>query len=466
MAIGTPTIPETVTVHLGRPEENARNVTLPFLDYVANVASSEIYPTWPESAIRANMYAQISFVLNRIYTEYYRSRGYDFDITNSTSIDQYFVEGRDVFDNIRELAGELFDSYVRRRGNVEPLLTAYCDGDRVQCNGLLQWGSVELAEQGYTPYEILTYYYGDDIDIVSDVPIANTDESAPVVPLTVGSVNDQVRVAQIRLNRISKNYPSIPKIAQTDGIFLQDTADAVRRFQEIFGLAADGVIGRSTWYYIRRIYNAVKRLNELDSEGIDREEVTQQYPGVLREGDSGTNVANLQYFLAYVSLFYDTVPSVAIDGSFGPATRAAVVDLQNTFGLTADGIVGPVTWKALYDAYLGIVSTIPLQYTEGNVIPFPGVVLRIGSDSDDVRILQEYLNYVARSFSSIPTVSVTGYFGPRTRESVIALQELVGLPVTGQVSAITWTALADLYSDLYNGQILGEGQYPGFETGV
>lgn len=466
MPNGTPTIPENITVHLGRPEQNARNITLPFLDYVANVASSEIYPTWPENAIRANMYAQISFALNRIYTEYYRARGYDFDITSSTSIDQSFVEGRDIFENIRELAGELFDNYIRRQGSVEPLFAVYCDGRRVSCDGLSQWGTVELAEQGMTPYEILTYYYGDNIDIVQDAPIANTAESAPVVPLTIGSVNDQVRVAQIRLNRISKNYPSIPKIAQTDGIFLQDTEAATRRFQEIFGLTPDGIIGKSTWYYIRRIYNGVKRLNEIDSEGVTIEEVTQQYPGVLREGDSGVGVANLQYYLNYLSGFYESVPPVTIDGSFGPSTRAAVIDLQNTFGLVADGIVGPLTWKALYDAYLGIVSTVPIEYSEGNVIPFQGVVLRLGSDSDTVRVLQEYLNYVARSFPSIPTVSVTGYFGPRTRESVIAFQEVAGLPVNGQVSAITWNALTDLYSDLYNGQILGEGQYPGFETGV
>ncbi|MBE6691425.1 MAG: spore cortex-lytic protein [Ruminococcaceae bacterium] len=466
MATLIPTIPETITVHLGRPEENARNVTLPFLDYVANVASSEIYPTWPENAIRANMYAQVSFALNRIYTEFYRSRGYDFDITSSTSIDQAFVEGRDIFENIRELAGQLFDSYIRRQGAVEPLFAVYCDGRRVSCNGLSQWGSVELAEQGLTPYEILTYYYGDNIDIVSDAPIANTTESAPTPPLRVGSANDQVRTAQIRLNRISQNYPSIPKIALTDGVFTTDTEAAVRRFQEIFGLTPDGVIGRATWYYIRRIYNGVKRLNEVNAEGVTLEEVTQQYPGVLREGDSGNAVANLQYYINYLSAFYDTVPPLAVDGSFGSATRAAVIDLQNTFGLPADGIVGPLTWEALYDAYLGIVATIPPQYTEGNVIPFPGRILRLGSDSDDVRVLQEYLNYVARSFPTITPVSVTGYFGPRTREAVIAFQELAGLPVTGQVSAITWEALGDLYSDLYNGQILGEGQYPGFETGV
>ncbi len=465
MPTSLPFIPDTITVHLGRPEQNARNVTLPFLDYVANVASSEIYPTWPESAIRANMYAQISFVLNRIYTEYYRSRGYDFDITSSTSIDQSFVDGRDIFENIRELANELFDNYVVREGNVEPLFTAYCDGRQVTCNGLSQWGTVDLAEQGLTPIEILRYYYGDDINIVSDVPVGPNRESAPAVPLSVGSVNDQVRVAQIRLNRISANYPSIPKIELTDGVFGTDTEAAVRRFQEVFSLTPDGIIGKSTWYYIRRIYNAVKRLNEINSEGVPREEVIQQYPGVLREGDTGLGVANLQYYINYLSAFYDTVPPLAVDGVFGPSTRAAIIDVQNTFGLPADGIAGAITWNAIYDAYLGIVSTIPLVYTEGNVIPFPGVVLRLGADSDDVRVLQEYLNYIAISFPSIPTVSTTGYFGPRTREAVIAFQQQFGLPTNGLVGAITWEAITDIYSDLYNGATPGEGQFPGFEIG-
>lgn len=462
---GLPYIPDTITVHLGRPEQNARNVTLPFLDYVANVASSEIYPTWPESAIRANMYAQISFALNRIYTEYYRSRGYDFDITSSTSIDQSFVEGRDIFENIRQLAAELFDSYVVREGNVEPLFTAYCDGIKTTCDGLTQWGTVDLAEQGRTPFEILQYYYGDDIGIVRDAPVGSLEETAPTVPLRLGSVNDDVRVAQIRLNRISANYPSIPKVALTDGVFGSDTEAAVRRFQEIFGLTVDGVIGKATWYYIRRIYNAVKRLNAIDSEGVSLEEVTAQYPGVLREGDTGLGVANLQYFLNYLSAFYETVPSLTVDGVFGPETRAAVIDLQNTFGLPADGIVGEITWRALYDAYLGIVATIPPVFVEGNVVPFQGVVLRIGAEGEDVRLLQQYLNYIAISFPTIPTVDVTGYFGPRTREAVIAFQEQFGLPINGQVGAVTWEAITDIYSDLYNGATPGDGQFPGFEIG-
>lgn len=460
-----PFIPDTITVHLGRPGENARNVTLPFLDYVANVASSEIYPNWPESAIRANMYAQISFALNRIYTEYYRARGYDFDITSSTSIDQAFVEGRDIFQNIRELAGELFNSYVSRQGNVEPLFTSYCDGRKVTCEGLSQWGSVDLAEQGLSPYEILTYYYGDDIDIITDVPVGKNEESAPAAPLRLGSVNDDVRVAQIRLNRISANYPSIPKILLTDGVFGTDTEAAVKRFQEIFELTPDGIIGPATWYFIRQIYNGVKRLNALDSEGVTVEEITGQYPGVLREGDSGIGVLSLQYYINYLSGFYDTVPPLTVDGRFGADTRAAVIDLQNTFGLPADGIVGELTWRALYDAYLGIVATIPLQYVKGNVVPFPGVVLRIGAEGDDVRLLQEYLNFIAESFPTIPTVSTTGYFGTGTREAVIAFQTLFNLPATGTVGATTWEAVTDIYSDLYGGAATGEGQYPGFELG-
>ena len=460
-----PTIPEYITVHLGEPDSSAPNVTLPFVEYISNVASSEIYPLWNDNAIRANMYAQISFALNRIYTEFYRSRGYDFDITNSTVFDQSFVNGRNSFENIEQIAGEIFNSYIRRRGSVEPLFAAYCDGRRVTCDGLSQWGTVDLAEQGYTPYEILQYYYGENIDLVTDVPVGPLRESAPTVPLRVGSVTDNVRTVQLRLNRIGKNYPSIPKIPETDGIFGAQTEAAVRRFQEIFGLSADGVVGRATWYYIRRIYNAVKRLNEIDGEGVTLEEVTAQYPGVLREGDVSLGVLNLQYFINYLSAYYNTIPPLAVDGTFGPATRAAVIDVQNTFGLPADGIVGEVTWEAIYNAYLGIVSTIPLEFTEGQTVPFPGVVLRVGASGADVRLLQEYLAAISPVFPSIPPVTPDGIFGPRTRDAVIAFQEEFGLPINGRVGAITWAAIADVYEDIAGGASLAEGQYPGFVLG-
>ena len=461
-----PTVPESITVHLGPPDSDAENVTLPFLDYIANVASSEIYPTWPESAIRANIYAQVSFALNRIYTEFYRTRGYDFDITNTTANDQSFVKGRVVFDNVREIAGDLFNNYIRRQGNVEPLFAQYCNGTTVTCPGLSQWGTVSLAEQGYTPYEILTYYYGDDIELVTNAPIAGQTESAPLYPLQLGSTGDDVRTAQIRLNRISSNFPAIPKILAADGIFAEDTDAAVRAFQQIFNLTPDGIIGKNTWYTIQNIYIGVKRLNDLNAEGITLEEVTRQYPGALAEGSTGDGVRNLQYFLAYLSQFYDTIPAPAIDGSFGPSTRAAVEDAQRTFGLPTDGVVGAATWYALTNAYLGIVSTIPRDYVEGVSVPYGGIPLRIGSESDSVRLLQEYLNYIARTYPEIPTVDATGYFGPRTGEAVIAFQNLVGQNPTGLVASTTWNAIIELYESLYQGARLGEGQYPGFDVGA
>ena len=461
-----PFIPENVTVHLGPPREPALNVTVPFVDYITNVASSEIYPTWPESAIRANIYAQISFVLNRIYTEFYRSRGYDFDITNSTSVDQSCVNGRDFFENISRIVAEIFNSYVRRRGSIEPLFTAYCDGVEVQCDGLLQWGSVTLAEQGYTPYEILQYYYGNDIDIVTDAPVMSITETVPSRPLRLGSGGDDVRQIQIRLNRISDNYPSIPKIALPDGVFSFDTEDAVKRFQEIFNLTPDGIVGRATWYRIQFIYNAVKRLNELDSEGITLEEVTQQFPGVTRQGDVGVEVRNIQYLLAYLAEFYNTVPPITQDGIYGPATTEAVSAFQQAFDLPVTGEVDFDTWDVLYRTYRGFVETIPLRYVEGNVLPYPGIPLRLGTEDESVRLLQEYLNYVAGFYPQIPTVNPTGYFGSRTQEAVIAFQRLQGLPPTGTVAAATWDELTSLYSDLYNGSRLGEGQYPGYELGM
>ncbi len=461
MSVGLPVIPETITVHLGPPDEPAANVTLPFLDYIVNVASSEIYPTWPEEAIRANMYAQISFALNRVYTEYYRSRGYDFDITNSTRFDQYFVNGRDVFANIQEIAGEIFNDYIRRQGSVEPLFAQYCNGTTVTCQGLSQWGTVGLAAQGLTPYRILQNYYGNNIDIVRNAPVGGSGASAPTEPLRLDSAGGDVRLLQIRLNRISDNYPSIPKIPYPNGIFGFETEAAVQAFQRIFNLTPDGIVGNATWYAIQRIYTAVKRLNSLNSEGLRFNEVDRQFPENLSLGDRNTGVSLLQYYLDYLSAYYDRIPPLTVDGDFGESTRNAVLAAQSVFGLPVDGVVGEQTWNAIVDAYYGIVRRIPVSFTEGNTIPFGGTVLREGTESESVRVLQEYLDYIADFFPEIPAVTPTGYFGPRTRASVEAFQETVGLPISGFVNAVTWGAITDLYSDLYIGSRLGEGQHPG-----
>ena len=301
--------------------------------------------------------------------------------------------------------------------------------------------------------------------MIRNVPVGSIEASVPSFPLRQGSTGDEVRTLQIRLNRISDNFPSIPKIIATDGIFTTDTEAAVLRFQEIFNLTPDGIVGQATWYAIERLYASVKRLNELDSEGISLGEVTLQYPSVLQEGSVGLGVRNLQFFLRYLSDFYPSIPSVGIDGIFGQDTVQAVRDFQLTFGLPVDGIVGEQTWYALYNAYRGIVNTIPLQYIEGNVLPFPGQLLRLGSESESVRILQQYLNVIASVYPEIPTMEATGYFGEITRSAVQAVQNLVGLEPNGIVGVITWNAITNLYSDIYNGSRLNDGQYPGYEIG-
>ncbi len=465
MPTGLPVIPETITVHLGPPDQAALNVTLPFADYVMNVASSEIYPTWPESSIRANMYAQISFALNRIYTEYYRSRDYDFDITNSTQYDQCFVNGRDIFSNIRTLASDLFNDYLRRPGTVEPLFAQYCNGTTVTCDGLSQWGSVDLAQAGYPPFRILTYYYGTNLEIVQDAPVGTSWNTSPTEPLRLGSSGAQVRILQIRLNRISDNYPNIPKIPYVNSIYTIETEDAVRAFQDTFGLTQDGVTGKATWYAVQRIYVAVKRLNSLNSEGLQYADVSQEYSGVLQLGDANVGVSLLQYYINYLASYYETIPSLVIDGIFGENTRNAVFAVQETFGLPVDGQVGAQTWEAITNAYYGIIRRIPVSFVEGNILPFQGTILREGAQSEEVRILQEYLNYISRFISEIPSVSPTGYFGPQTEASVKAFQSAYVLPANGLVNAATWGAIANLYSDLYIGGRLNEGQYPGFAVG-
>lgn len=458
---GEPYIPQFLTVHLGAPGSNAQNVTVSFPDYIKNVASSEIYPTWPENAIRANVYAQISYALNRYYTEWYRSMGYDFDITNSTRYDQAYVQNRDIFANISDIVDDIFNEYVYRQGSVEPYFTQYCNGTTVTCDGLSQWGTVPLAEQGYGPYDILVEFYGPDINLNTDTPVRINSPSYPGLPLRLGDAGNSVRTKQVQLNRISRNYPSIPKIAPVDGVFGQETDDAVREFQRIFKLTADGIIGKATWYRIAYLYNSVKRLSELDSEGISLDEVAQQFPSLLSPGDTGDEVRMIQYYLQVVAAYYDTVPPLTTTGVYDDATYQAVMAFQRTFGLTPDGIMGQQTWNELYKAYRGILDSTAVM--EGGVVLYPGTVLRIGSQGEYVQILQEYLAYISEFYPEIPAVQVTGVFGNQTQAAVIAFQNLFGLEAAGIVGPLTWDAIASLYSDLCVGNDKQPGQFPGTE---
>ena len=348
-----PYVPQRITVHLGAPSAYAANVTVPFADYVKNVASSEIYPTWEESALRANILAIVSYALNRVYTEFYRSRGYSFDITNNTAYDQAFVNGRSYFENISRLVDELFNDFLRRPNFVEPLAAKFCNGTTVTCEGLSQWGSQNLALQGYTSTQILRNYYG-NVEIVNNAPIRGITSSYPGTPLRRGSSGPNVVVIQVELNRIAQNYPAIPKLATVDGIFGSRTEAAVRKFQEIFGLAPDGIVGKATWYALVRLYTAVTSLSELRSQGQQFYAISWEYPDPLQEGDTGDKVRHLQYMLSVLSSYIPEVPPLQIDGIFGPATRNAVIGAQGYFGLPQTGEVDDRTWDEIYDQFSGI----------------------------------------------------------------------------------------------------------------
>ena len=430
------TVPEYITVHLGRPTASAQNVRVPFADYIKNVASSEIYPTWPESAIRANVLAQISYALNRVYTEYYRSRGYDFDITNSTAFDQSYIQGRDIFENVSQIVDDIFNDYIVRQGQVQPLFAQYCDGREVSCSGLSQWGSVSLANNGLTPYEILQSYYGNDINIVFDAPVGMPEESYPGIPLRLGSAGESVRQLQLRLNRIRRNYPTITLIPETDGYFGVATERAVRDFQRIFNLTEDGIVGKATWYKVINIYNGVKRLTSVTSEGISPEEVRRQFDTVLEKGSTGVGVGTLQILLNYVSNFTNTIAPQTVDLIFGTSTENAVKAFQTLYGIAPTGIVDRETWNALLDAYNAILRILP-----EDELAFPGVVLTEGMQGEDVQNLQRLINAAAVNNSAIPSVTEDGVFGNATEEAVKAVQRIYGIEANGRVGAVTWEIL-------------------------
>lgn len=255
-------IPEYIVVHDGLPSDRtAPNYWVRYKDYIKNVASCEIYSTWPENAIYANILVIMSFTLNRVYTEWYRNQGYDFTITSSTAYDQKWIYGRNIFENIDYLVDTIFNNYLSRPGVQQPIFTSYCDGQRVTCNGLSQWGSKYLADEGYSAIEIIRYYYGNDMYINTADTISGVPSSYPGYALNIGSSGDKVRQLQTQLNRIARNYPAIPTIT-ADGIYGPATADAIRTFQGIFNLPKTGVTDFATWYEVSDIYVGVSRIAE------------------------------------------------------------------------------------------------------------------------------------------------------------------------------------------------------------
>ncbi len=442
-------IPQSITVHLGVPEdETAENLSVSFTDYIKNVASSEIYPTWNENTIRANVLAQISLCLNRVYTEWYPSRGYDFQITNTTLYDQAFVKGRNIFENISRIVDELFSTYIRRIGNTEPLFARYCDGIRSTCSGMSQWGSQFLGEQGYEVLEILRYYYGENIELVTTDDIRPNNGSYPGTPLSVGSFGEAVSVIQRQLVRIRNDYPLLPPIIPVNGVYASDTAAAVKEFQSIFGLPVTGIVDRATWYEISRIYTAVKKLGEVTSEG--EKEITSDsvVPGVvLGQGDSGSYVRLLQSILDYIALFYPSIPGLVIDGYFGAVTDESVRAFQRNFGLLEDGVVGKNTWAKLYEVYEELTEIVTFA---GNEQLYPGSLLSEGSEGEAVRVIRRYLNTLSQFYPGIPGIAEGDVFDAELREAVIAFQLAFDLSPDGVVGPLTWTRLVEVINFLEN----------------
>ena len=452
MAVLNPRIPEFITVHLGAPDAPAENVTVPFDEYIKNVASSEIYPTWPENALRANIYAIISFALNRDFTEWYPSRGDDFDITNTTAFDQAYVKNRTVFENISRIVDEIFNSYIVRQGFIEPFFAQFCNGTTSTCAGLSQWGTVTLAEQGLTPYEILQNYYGEDINIVTNVPVTNIDRSYPGEPLRLGDAGNDVSIIQTQLNAVARNYPAIPRIQTVNGVFDVATENAVRKFQEIFFLDVNGIVDQATWYKIKQYYVGVRRLAELTSLGVTAADVTVPYESELSSGSSGISVTSLQYYLNVIAYYNPNLNVFPIDGVFGPSTVNAVNAFQNFYGLPVTGVVDRETWNLIEEIYRQIEESLPEGYSEGLAKAYPGYFLSEGMEGPDVRDLQTYLSLISQNIQGIPPVEVDGIFGPATTAAVRAFQSLYAIPVNGAVGPVTWFYIGNEYDFLLRGQ--------------
>ena len=454
-------IPNTITVHLGTPASSASNVQVSFPDYVKNVASSEIYPTWPDASLRANIYVIITFALNRIFTEWYRAQGYNFDITNSTAYDQAFVYGRPIYESISTVVDDIFNEYVTRQGQTAPYFTSFCNGTTVTCAGLSQWGTVTLAQQGYTPLQILRSYYANDVVIAQAQATTDVLTSYPGTPLRLGSAGLDVQTIQTYLNRIRRNYPAIPAITDASGVFGSSTDAAVRKFQSVFNLTSDGIVGKATWYKISQIYTAVTRLAELDSEGTSIGIGTVPPSTVLRQGSRGNDVLTLQYILNVIAQFYPMLPSVTQDGIFGSGTNQAVIAFQQMMQLTPDGLVGPATWQALYDVVQGIQGSVPsptpdsgyFEYTVRSGDTLWILAQRYGTTVDAIKSLNGLTSNILNigQVLRIPTATNYNYFEytVRSGDTLWVLAQRYGTTVAAIKS------LNGLTSDLLSiGQVL------------
>ncbi len=433
-----PIIPKEITVHLGNPDEDAKNIKVPFIEYIKNVASSEIYPTWPKDALKANVLAQISFALNRIYNEWYRSKGYNFDITNSPSVDQKYNQSGNVFESVSIIVDDVFNKYIVKQGQVQPLFASYCDGKTSKCDGLSQWGSFELAEDGKSYIEILKEYYGDDIYIVENAQQEMLVKSFPGYDLKLGDAGNDILVIKKQLNRIKKNYPALLEVIENE-FFDKQLEDAVKEFQKTFNLPITGIIDEKTWYKIKYIYNSVKQIFDIYSEGITLEEATVKFSDNLKLNDKGVEVRVLNYYLNSIAYFDSEIVGKVTGDTFTKETEDMVKSFQKKYELEETGIVNRTTWLKLQSIYKDIIKNIP------NETFYPGYILSKGMTGSDVLILQNFLYKLCVETKSIPGVKVNGVYDDLTEKSIKKIQMDNNFEVSGNTGAVTWYFLAENY---------------------
>ncbi len=340
-------VPQSITVHLGCPAAPAPNVTVGFTSYIKNVCSHALDPTWPEAALRAMIHCRISIALNRVYTAWYRSRGYGFDITGAASYDAQYVPGRNSYATIDRLVDEVFSIYVRRAGAVEPFFACSCDVDQPDGSGMRQAEAVALAQAGRTPQEILRHFFGADCGLAQTELVQGALHAYPGVTLTVGSAGVAMETMQRQLNAIRRRYTVLP-MPDADGVFGAATKAAVQAFQQLFDLQADGTVGRATWYKLNRFAAAAERCAALAQE--DPIPDAQRPQLALRQGSRGEAVLCAQQMLNVAADFYGGVQLVAADGVFGHSMQATVMDVQRLCGLVPDGLLDERTWDGLYAA--------------------------------------------------------------------------------------------------------------------
>jgi peptidoglycan hydrolase-like protein with peptidoglycan-binding domain len=464
-------IPDQITVHTGPPDSPDLNYTLPFTDYIKYVVSRIVSPLWPEGAIRAVIYAAQTFALRRYTDAYYRSKGYDFDITGDADYDQPFDPYGCVFHNLNRYVDEMADAYISKSGTGEPVALAVSSSDGqywvykdTEGKGELTMEvACRLASEGQSALEILRAVFGDTTLAHGNTPDINIGVSE-CQQLALGDRGCAVSDLQRRLNLISTSFPNIPKINPADGFYGPGTEAAVREFQRTFELVDDGIAGCATRRRIRFVYETVRNmLYLLNLKNMAIPALQDKRGRMLTEGDTGDAVSIAQKLLNIASLYTRTVKPVKVCGVYDRQTTESVVDLQRTFKLPPSGDIDTETYNLLYSLH-----NAALQLRDGTEFatltePFGNRELRLGSCGDDVVRLQTYLNCVADLYTdSISQIRVTGVFDVATFSAVTALQRIYGLPQTGKVAEDDWDMIAGLYNDCAAARYLATGQYPGY----